>query len=139
MTYQEKTQKIINSIDDVIAIAQAMAINEIYAYTKERIFNNGLAKDISKIGNYSASYKEVRKSKGLQTSFVDLKVTGSLQDSIVRNDQEIFFKNEYGRKVAGYNEVHFKGKENTIFAPTKDDRQIYFDILNDELNKLWKS
>jgi hypothetical protein len=139
MTYQEKIQKIVNSIDDVIVIAQTMAINEIYAYTKERIFNKGLAKDISSIGRYSESYKEVRKSKGLQTSFVDLKVTGSLQDSIVRDDKQIFFKNEYGRKVAGYNEVHFKGKENTIFAPTGDDKQIYFDILNDELNKLWKS
>lgn len=49
---------------------------------KERVFIKGLSSNGSKIGSYSKGWAEVRESKGLQTSFIDLKFTGSLRESI---------------------------------------------------------
>lgn len=133
--FQDKIKKILSGIDNVIEIAKATATVEIYAYSKDRIFNKGEDKNLQQIGVYSNPYKEVRSKKGLQTSFVDQKFSGTLQQSITYNKDSIYFKNEYGKKVSGYNEEHFKKR---IYAPTKTEKEIYFDILNEELNKLWK-
>ena len=55
--YQDKINKILNSIDDVIEIAKATATVEIYAYQKDRIFNKGEDKNLQSIGVYSNPYK----------------------------------------------------------------------------------
>ena len=138
MSWEKKVQRIVNNIDEVVEISNANSVNEIYGTMLDRVFNRGRAKDFSDIGTYKPSYEKVRKKKGLQTAFVDLKVTGSLQNSIGRTKDKILYENEYGKKIAGYNEVHFKGKEDSIFAPSKDEKQIFIDILTEELNKLWK-
>lgn len=133
--YQDKINKILNSIDDVIEIAKATATVEIYAYQKDRIFNKGEDKNLQSIGVYSNPYKKIRSKKGLQTAFVDQKFSGNLQQSVTYSKDTIYFKNEYGKKVSGYNEEHFKKR---IYAPSQPEKQIYFDILETELNKLWK-
>lgn len=133
--YQDKINKILNSIDDVIEIAKSTATVEIYAYQKDRIFNKGEDKNLQSIGVYSNPYKKIRSKKGLQTAFVDQKFSGNLQQSVTYSKDTIYFKNEYGKKVSGYNEVHFKKR---IYAPSQPEKEIYFDILETELNKLWK-
>lgn len=133
--YQDKINKILNSIDDVIEIAKATATVEIYAYQKDRIFNKGEDKNLQSIGVYSNPYKKIRSKKGLQTAFVDQKFSGNLQQSVTYSKDTIYFKNEYGKKVSGYNEVRFKKR---IYAPSQPEKEIYFDILETELNKLWK-
>ena len=160
--YQDKINKILNSIDDVIEIAKSTATVEIYAYQKDRIFNKGEDKNETQIGTYSdtllpafffnrsnnkkgkvnpkdypngLSYKTFRNLNGLQSAFVDLKFSGNLQQSITYTKDSIYFKNEYGKKLIGYNEVRFKKR---IYAPSQPEKQIYFDILETELNKLWK-
>jgi len=133
--YQDKINKILNSIDDVIEIVKATATVEIYAYQKDRIFNKGEDKNLQSIGVYSNPYKKIRSKKGLQTAFVDQKFSGNLQQSVTYSKDTIYFKNEYGKKVSGYNEVHFKKR---IYAPSQPEKEIYFDILETELNKLWK-
>ena len=133
--YQDKINKILNSIDDVIEIAKATATVEIYAYQKDRIFNKGEDKNLQSIGVYSNPYKKIRSKKGLQTAFVDQKFSGNLQQSVTYSKDTIYFKNEYGKKVSGYNEEHFKKR---IYAPSQPEKEIYFDILETELNKLWK-
>jgi len=133
--YQDKINKILNSIDDVIEIAKSTATVEIYAYQKDRIFNKGEDKNLQSIGVYSNPYKKIRSKKGLQTAFVDQKFSGNLQQSVTYSKDTIYFKNEYGKKVSGYNEEHFKKR---IYAPSQPEKEIYFDILETELNKLWK-
>lgn len=134
--FQDKIKRILSSIDNVIEIAKATSTVEIYAYSKERIFNKGEDKNLQQIGVYSNPYKKTRSKKGLQTAFVDQKFSGSLQQSITYNKDSVYFKNEYGKKISGYNEEHFKKR---IFAPSKTERQIYFDILNDDINKFLKA
>ena len=136
MTPQERIAKVLNDIDNVIEIAKSIAINEIYAYSQDRIFNDGKDKYNQQIGTYSDSYKKKKKKKGLQTSFVDLTNTTNLKQSITRSNASIFFKNDYGKKISGYNEKRFNRR---IFAPSNEEKKIWYDTLNEELTKLWKS
>lgn len=134
--FQDKIKKIISNIEPVLEVAIQKAIAAIEAKSTQRIFKQGLAKDEKKIGTYSESYKNTRKKKGLQTAFVDLTNTTSLLQSVAKNDTQVFFKNEYGRKISGYNETHFKKR---VFAPTQTERELALEIINDELKQLWKS
>ena len=86
--------------------------------------------------SYKSSYKSFRKKKGLQTQYVDEKVTGELQKSITYDADSIFFKNDYGKKISGYNEKHFKKR---IFAPSESEADIFINELDKNLSKLWKS
>ena len=134
MTYQERIKKIVDSIDDVVEISKALSVNAIYGETQNRIFNEGKDKKNLQIGTYTEAYKAVRRKKGLQTSFVDQTFSTNLKSSISRSKDAIFFKNEYGRKVSGYNEKRF-GKR--IYAPSAEERMIFINILDKELTKLW--
>ena len=96
----EMLTKIITGLDDVVAISKNIAVNEIYGASKNRIFNLGEDKYNRKLGGYTSSYKAKRKNKGLQTSFKDLTFTTNLQKSISRNDDTIYFGNEYGKKIS---------------------------------------
>lgn len=133
--FQEKINRIIQGLDDAIKIAEANTISAIYGESMFRIFNEGKAKDESKIGEYSERYKKTRKKKGLQNGFVDLTFSTNLKRSINRDDKKIFFKNSYGVEVSGYNEKNFKKR---IFAPSKSEAEIYQKELEFELGKLWK-
>ena len=132
----EMLTKIITGLDDVVAISKNIAVNEIYGASKNRIFNLGEDKYNRKLGGYTSSYKAKRKNKGLQTSFKDLTFTTNLQKSISRNDDTVYFGNEYGKKISSYQE---RQTATRIFAPTEEGREIFKKILNEELDKLWKS
>lgn len=133
MSFQAKVEKIISNIDDLINISQAIAIAEINAEMQFRIFNEGKAKGNQSIGNYSKEHAEFRKSKGLQTSFVDLTITTDLRQSIELEQKKIVFKNTYGKEISNANEKIFKKR---IFAPSKKESQIWIDVLNEEIAKL---
>jgi len=134
--FQDKINRIIAGLDDAIEIARANAIQSIYAESLFRIFNEGKDKNENQIGGYSNSYKKVRTKKGYQTGYVDLTFTGTLKNSINRDNKKVFFKNNYGVKISGYNEKNF-GKR--IFAPSKTEAEVWSKELDFELKKLWKS
>lgn len=136
MSFQDKIRQIIAALDDVAELSKKEAVASIFGEAEGRIFNSGLDKNDNSIGSYSKSYSETRKDRGLQTGFVDLTFSGSLKQSIALNDKQIYFKNEYGQRVSGYNETHFNKR---IFAPSQKEKKIFFDILNENLKKLWKS
>ena len=140
--FEQKIKRIISQLDNVIEIAKAKSTQQIFGDTLVRIFDKGQDKYNNQIGKYNPNfaingknYIELRKSKGLQTSFVDLTFTTSLNKSIVANDEKIYFKNEYGQTIAKANEKNFNKR---IFATTKKKKKIYFTILNEEMIKLWK-
>jgi len=140
--FEQKIKSIISQLDNVIEIAKAKSTQQIFGDTLVRIFDKGQDKYNNQIGKYNPNfaingknYIELRKSKGLQTSFVDLTFTTSLNKSIVANDEKIYFKNEYGQTIAKANEKNFNKR---ILAPTNSDKKIYFTILNEEMIKLWK-
>ena len=140
--FEQKIKRIISQLDDVIKRAKDDATQQIFVNSLNRIFRKGQDKYENQIGKYNPdfelngkNYIELRKSKGLQTQFVDLTFTTSLNKSIVADNEKIFFKNTYGQTIAKANEKNFNKR---IFAPSRTDKKIFFEFLNDEMIKLWK-
>ena len=140
--FEQKIKRIISQLDDVIKRAKDDATQQIFVNSLNRIFDKGQDKYENQIGKYNPNFElngknyiELRKSKGLQTQFVDLTFTTSLNKSIVADNEKIFFKNTYGQTIAKANEKNFNKR---IFAPSRTDKKIFFEFLNDELIKLWK-
>ncbi len=164
MTLQERIKRVIDNVDEVVQLSKDLAVNEIYGYSKDRIFNKGLDKNNKQIGEYSdrklpafffnnkgnnkkgkinpkdypngLSYKEFRALNNLRTDRVNLTFSTDLQDSITRRKDVIYFGNEYGKKVSAYNEKTFNKK---IFAPSKEEKNIFLTIFDEEMDKLWNS
>lgn len=140
--FEQKIKRIISQLDDVIKRAKDDATQQIFVNSLNRIFDKGQDKYENQIGKYNPNfaingknYIELRKSKGLQTQFVDLTFTTSLNRSIVADNEKIFFRNTYGQTIAKANEKNFNKR---IFAPSRTDKKIFFEFLNDEMIKLWK-
>lgn len=140
--FDQKIKRIISQLDDVIRRAKDDATQQIFVNSLNRIFDKGQDKYENQIGKYNPNFElngknyiELRKSKGLQTQFVDLTFTTSLNKSIVADNEKIFFKNTYGQTIAKANEKNFNKR---IFAPSRTDKKIFFEFLNDEMIKLWK-
>ena len=140
--FDQKIKRIISQLDDVIKRAKDDATQQIFVNSLNRIFDKGQDKYENQIGKYNPNfaingknYIELRKSKGLQTQFVDLTFTTSLNKSIVADNEKIFFRNTYGQTIAKANEKNFNKR---IFAPSRTDKKIFFEFLNDEMIKLWK-
>lgn len=140
--FEQKIKRIISQLDDVIRRAKDDATQQIFVNSLNRIFDKGQDKYENQIGKYNPNfaingknYIELRKSKGLQTQFVDLTFTTSLNKSIVADNEKIFFRNTYGQTIAKANEKNFNKR---IFAPSRTDKKIFFEFLNDEMIKLWK-
>ena len=140
--FEQKIKRIISQLDDVIKRAKDDATQQIFVNSLNRIFDKGQDKYETQIGKYNPNFElngknyiELRKSKGLQTQFVDLTFTTSLNKSIVADNEKIFFKNTYGQTIAKANEKNFNKR---IFAPSRSDKKIFFEFLNDEMIKLWK-
>jgi hypothetical protein len=140
--FEDKIKRIIRDLDNVIEIAKAESVQQIYGDSLQRIFDKGQDKFNNQIGKYNPNfvlngknYIQTRKDKGLQTAFVDLTFTTALNKSIARNKDQIYFSNSYGRVIAAKNEKNFNKR---IFAPSKDEAKVFIDILNEELVKLWK-
>ena len=140
--FDQKIKRIISQLDDVIKRAKDDATQQIFVNSLNRIFDKGQDKYENQIGKYNPNFElngknyiELRKSKGLQTQFVDLTFTTSLNKSIVADNEKIFFRNTYGQTIAKANEKNFNKR---IFAPSRTDKKIFFEFLNDEMIKLWK-
>ena len=140
--FDQKIKRIISQLDDVIKRAKDDATQQILVNSLNRIFDKGQDKYENQIGKYNPNFElngknyiELRKSKGLQTQFVDLTFTTSLNKSIVADNEKIFFRNTYGQTIAKANEKNFNKR---IFAPSRTDKKIFFEFLNDEMIKLWK-
>ena len=140
--FEQKIKRIISQLDDVIKRVKDDATQQIFVNSLNRIFDKGQDKYENQIGKYNPdfelngkNYIELRKSKGLQTQFVDLTFTTSLNKSIVADNKKIFFRNTYGQTIAKANEKNFNKR---IFAPSRTDKKIFFEFLNDEMIKLWK-
>lgn len=140
--FEQKIKRIISQLDDVIKRAKDDATQQIFVNSLNRVFRKGQDKYENQIGKYNPNFElngknyiELRKSKGLQTQFVDLTFTTSLNKSIVADNEKIFFKNTYGQTIAKANEKNFNKR---IFAPSRTDKKIFFEFLNDEMIKLWK-
>ena len=140
--FDQKIKRIISQLDDVIKRAKDDATQQIFVNSLNRVFRKGQDKYENQIGKYNPNFElngknyiELRKSKGLQTQFVDLTFTTSLNKSIVADNEKIFFKNTYGQTIAKANEKNFNKR---IFAPSRTDKKIFFEFLNDEMIKLWK-
>lgn len=132
---QDKLKRILDSIDSVIEKSVQDATQTILRDSSVRIFNKGKDKENQQIGTYSESYKKIKEKKGRQTSFVDLTFTSALSKSIAANENQVYFSNDYGVKVAGYNETRFKKR---IFAPSDEERKLVIEFINEDLAKLWK-
>lgn len=132
--FNQKLEKIINGLDDAITIAKAKSIQVINAEIQERIFNKGQDIKNSKIGDYSEKHKQARINRGFQVQYVDLTFETNLKQSIVTNKSQVLFKNEYGKTISKYNEDKFRKR---IFAPSTDEKQIFIDILGEELSNLY--
>ena len=140
--FEDKIKRIISQLDNAIEIAKATSVQTIFGESTSRIFDKGKDKYNNQIGEYNPNFElngenyiEKRKKKGLQTAFVDLTFTTSLNKSIVADKTKIFFNNPYGEVISKANEKNFNKR---IFAPSKEEKNIFYKILNQELNKLWK-
>lgn len=140
--FEQKIKRIISQLDDVIKRAKDDATQQIFVNSLNRVFRKGQDKYENQIGKYNPNFElngknyiELRKSKGLQTQFVDLTFTTKLNQSIVADNEKIFFRNTYGQTIAKANEKNFNKR---IFAPSRTDKKIFFEFLNDEMIKLWK-
>ena len=140
--FEQKIKRIISQLDDVIKRAKDDATQQIFVNSLNRVFRKGQDKYENQIGKYNPNFElngknyiELRKSKGLQTQFVDLTFTTKLNKSIVADNEKIFFRNTYGQTIAKANEKNFNKR---IFAPSRTDKKIFFEFLNDEMIKLWK-
>ncbi len=140
--FDQKIKRIISQLDDVIRRAKDDATQQIFVNSLNRVFRKGQDKYENQIGKYNPNFElngknyiELRKSKGLQTQFVDLTFTTKLNKSIVADNEKIFFRNTYGQTIAKANEKNFNKR---IFAPSRTDKKIFFEFLNDEMIKLWK-
>lgn len=134
MKYSKKIQSIVQSLDDVVKIAEGTAAQDLLANMSVRIFNIGEDAKGKSIGRYSPEYAKMRKKAGLQISYVDLTFTTDLRNSIIHNENRVEFKNQYGIDIANKNEMHFK---RSIFEPSADERERAIEIMREEFNKLF--
>lgn len=128
-----KMQDSLSSIGSTILLKALQRVEREY---KERVFIKGLNSSGSKIGNYSQGWAEVRKSKGLQIDFIDLKFTGSLRKSIKTTaednsaymyiDDDLNYEKKYGSWQSALD----------VSEEEVDDLFTYFEFyLNQEIDK----
>jgi hypothetical protein len=95
---------------------------------KERIFLKGLNSDENPIGiGYSALWGDIRKKKGLQTDFVDLKFSGRLRKSMTtkvadKDSVVIMIDNDFDYKEKALKQEDLR--EFYIFRPTDDEVDV---------------
>jgi hypothetical protein len=100
---------------------------------KQRIFNDGVGSNGSKIGKYkSKSWITKRSENGRQTNTVDLEFTGDLRNSIkpVKSGRDVFLVVVNDRDFA-----KAKGQEDRrkkeIFTPTSSERESVEKYITD--------
>jgi hypothetical protein len=109
---QALAKELQNSQADILLVA-AVRTN---GFLKRRIFNEGLATDGAKIGEYSktSEWIEIRQKRGRQVGYVDLQFTGELFESIQAGTRgqsaTIEIKNRENQEKARKNENIFRKK-----------------------------
>ena len=141
----KKFKKIQKDSTGTSPIAKMIALS-IMTSSDRRIFNEG--KDVSgskitykrsrktpKQGAYSKSYAKVRSSKGRQTGYVDLFMTGKLhkeyQAQPIPGGWGIGFTTDLSSKI-------YKGTEKMygkVFGETAKDKRAIQETMNMEINK----
>lgn len=81
-------QRIVKAITDNADRIRLVTFNTVKGQLTRRIFNQGLATDGSRIGNYAPSTKEQRNEAGRRIDTVDLEMTGTLRRSLVVGTSE---------------------------------------------------
>ena len=125
------------------------AMIELEETMKERIFEKGINSGGRKIGKYGQSWPPIRKAKGLQTKYVDLKFSGDLMDSFVADKDEkdsvaLGFSDDFNYEKALYQEG-LQGKKKgfnsmNIFTPRNVEirqmQKIAIKEIEDEIEKI---
>ena len=81
--FKEDMKTIINAVEKNINGIRTVTFNTVKGDMSRRIFNNGIATDGSRIGNYAPMTKKIRNELGRRIDTVDLNITGTLQKSLV--------------------------------------------------------
>ena len=100
-----------------------------------RIFEKGLKPDLAKIGEYrSDKYKEVRRKKGLQVAYIDMKFTGDLKSEFSQPKRKVGGKTP----SIAFNVLSAENKEKAvenekrrgpIFGLSIPEKQYFVDLL----------
>jgi hypothetical protein len=117
---------------------------------KSRIFEKGINSSGRKIGKYGQSWPPIRKERGLQTKYVDLKFSGDLMDSFVADRDEkdsvaLGFSDDFNYEKALYQEA-LQGKKKggfnsmNIFTPRNVEirqmQKVALKEIEDEIEKI---
>lgn len=142
--FQDKIKRVIDAIDDVVTVAVADAINQLYADIEEETFVQGVDAEGKKIGTYKNSYwKTHRQATGKQVAYVDLDFSGDLKKGIQRDETKIFFNNEYAKVVGRGNEDRYRGGgvkgagKGEIFGVKERRRTKAIEIIKDHVKELF--
>lgn len=109
-------------------------VQQVEADMKERIFLKGKRPSGNKIGNYAEpkgdtpSWADIRKARGLQIEFIDLKFTGDLRESIRSTYTGDLFKSKSAV-------IYINDDE--IFEKKYDAWKEVFTLSVDELSDLY--
>lgn len=110
---------------------QRIAALTVFAVHKPRIFEQGLAGDGSGIGQYvDGPYKEKRRKRGRETTFVNLEMFGSMKKDyqVTKSGLVAYgFSNTREAEKADANEIRY-GKE--IFVLTDSEAALYTETLD---------
>jgi hypothetical protein len=113
-------------------------MNKLLGTIKQRVFNKGESTDDGQIGQYSAGWAKVRKSRGRQTDYVDLQFEGDLFKSMKTGiDDGIVISIEGGKEVEKAMKMEAKyGKK--IFQPSDQEIDKYVEGVSAELDIILK-
>lgn len=140
MTIQQTINKI-KKLDTLLA-TQANKIlltptRGLEGIMKERIFIFGINSDDNPIGiGYSKLWGDIRKKRGLQTDFVDLKFSGRLRKNMTtkvadKDTVVIMIDNDFDYKNKAVKQEDMR--EFYIFKPTEDEAVILEDFVEKAL------
>lgn len=80
---KQDIERIVKAIADNADRVRVATFNTVKGQMARRIWNNGIATDGSRIGNYKPSTKKRRNEAGRRIDTVDLEMTGTLRRSFV--------------------------------------------------------
>lgn len=117
-------------------IVLRIAADTAQAFQVTRIFEDGKNSQNSKLGSYSDSYIKVRKKKGRETSFVNLRFSGNLQLDYSNGDKTTKIGKTQVSQVKRNRNVELipqlEKRYGKIFALTAKEQQKFVETLQDE-------
>lgn len=147
---EQRIQASIPRIREIVDQSQQVALQDALGQMLQRIFNRGEDAQGNIIGPYSSeTYKQLRESRGLQTTKIDFQFNGDLFRSIdigTSNDvPAIGITNTKSSEISVYQEIA-KGTGSVprkIFTPSDQEREqatrIATDYIIENLKEIVKS